>query len=173
MTSERIVWARPDSSIAVTLPEERAKAPAESRDNWMARVEGKAHVSLPGAIKIGMADAEKQGLLNGPDFKVGDRSCRDAWKVNALTGKLFVDFEAARRIVARRFIAEGAELRRFIKEELRPVARVLSDTNTLDLLMQAEVQIGAVEAAMPEDFSKMTGAADVAAYKPAWPTLEN
>ena len=172
MTSERIAWAAPDGTIAVTLPEEKAKAPAESRDAWLSRVEAKAHVSMPGAVKIGVADVEKQGLLNGPDFKVGDRTLRGAWRVDALTGKLFVDFDAAKRIAADRFIAEGSELRAFIRERLRPRARILSDTNALDLLMQAEVQIGTVGAAMPQDFSKMTGPQDVAAYRPAWPTLE-
>ena len=172
MTSERIVWAASDGTIAVTLPEEKSKAPAESRGNWMARVEAKALVSMPGAVKIGIADFEKQGLLNSPDFKVGDRSCRNAWRVDSLTGKLFVDFEAAKRIVADRFIAEGDELRNFIQKRLRRLATILGDANTLTLLDEAESQIDSIFAGMPEDFSRMKDAVDVAAYKPDWPNLE-
>ena len=172
MTPERIVWAKPNGTIVVTAPAEKAKAPAESRDAWMARVEAKAHIPMPGAVKIGMADVERNGLLNRPDFKVGDRSCRNAWRVDALTGKLFVDFKAARRIAADRFVTEGNELRTFIRERLRPRAMILRDATAITLLDEANMKIGRVFTAMENDFAKMTGPQDVAAYTPAWPTLE-
>lgn len=162
MSDFRTVWRMPSGTISTVNPVRKGSEAKAGHD-----------LEQAGATKIGEASREKPGLLNTPDFKVGDRSCRNAWRVDSLTGKLFVDFQAAKRIAAERFVAEGIELRAFIQNKLRPVARILADSNTLDLLMQAEVQIGAVEAAMPEDFSKMTGAADVAAYKPAWPTLEN
>ena len=174
MTTERIVWAKPDGSIAITVPEEkRTRYSAESKDAWLTRKADKAHVSMPGAVKIGTAAVEKQGLLNGPDCKVGERTCRGAWRVDALTGKLFVNFEAARRIAAERFIAEGDELRNFIQKRLRRLATILGDTNTLTLLDEAESQIDSIFAGMPEDFSRMKDAVDVAAYRPDWPTLEN
>lgn len=173
MTSERIVWGNPDGSIAMTAPAIKAKAPAESKDAWLSRVEAKAHVSRPNAVKIEIADVEKDGLLNAPDFKVGDRSSRNAWRVDSLTGKLFVDFQAAKCIAADRFIAEGDELRTFIQKRLRRRAMILGDANTLTLLDKAESRIDSIFAGMPKDFSRMKDAVDVAAYRPNWPNLEN
>ncbi len=156
MSSEsgfRTIIARPNGGVAVLAVSAKRQGGA-SLDGLLSRAERKAGGTV--VARIALKDAPS------------DRRLRNAWVI--VDGKARIDLMKARRMKAREWAREGAELRRFIRDEMIPYARIMGERDAVDRLNTA---LGQIDGVMLDLEARMRGMteAELASHVPGWPQL--
>jgi hypothetical protein len=152
----RAIFARADGGVSVLCASSKRQG-AASMDALLSRAERKA-------LRPGMAMVERVPLDKAPR----DRRLRNAWVIQ--DGQVRVDLAQARALRARQWVREGAELRRFIQDELLPYARIMGERDGAARLQAANAQIDRALEDLSTHIHTMTEA-ELASHVPDWPRL--
>lgn len=158
-SGRRTVMALADGRVSIHAASFQRKGKA-SIDAALTRAEGKALASKPGAKVVGRVMLAKAN---------NDRRLRDAWRVDALTGRVVIDLAAARELKAEEWAREGVELEQAIRKLVRK-ARILGARDTVERLNAALLQVDRVLDDLAGRVHSMTEA-ELASHRPAWPQL--
>lgn len=157
MSSEsgwRSIIARTDGGVSVLCASANRQG-AASVDALLARSEAN---SAQGVV------VERVRVEDAPS----DRRLRNAWVI--VDGAVRVDLAKARALRARQWVREGAELRRFIRDELAPYARIMGEKDANTRLDTALGQIDRILDDLGRRIHTMTEA-ELASHVPDWPQL--
>ncbi|HEX7925945.1 MAG TPA: hypothetical protein VF678_00040 [bacterium] len=157
----RTILARADGGVSIHAASWQRRG-AASVDSALAAAEAKALVALPGA---------RVAARVSRDDAPADRRLRNAWRVDAATGRVTVDLPAARRLRAEQWSAEAEELRAFIRARLLPAAALLGQRDAVQRLNGALAEVDRVVEDLAARIGAMT-AGELASHAPAWPGLK-
>ena len=170
MIRDHAILVRPDGSVMFDVPAYGSKGAAASRDGWHDLTARKA-VANQAAWGVALTEAGRIAPEERPNPKV-----RNAVRMDALTGRLSVDFQAAKLALRDRWKAQSDFLRRKLEKQAESAEWFdLGEGIESAAVMPWEQRLAAVVSEskrLGEELRLAKSVEDLIAIEPHWPQLK-